>query len=89
MDLKGLPLRPPQGPRGVTVLLKAPLAWVALPLAEDRVAKRKAWGVGEAAGASWWVPGALWSPDSPLLPFPSSDPAHTFAVNSFYLKYLM
>ena len=51
---------------------------------------RNARGGGiKAAGASWWVPGALWSPDSPLLPFPSSDPAHTFAVNSFYLKYLM
>lgn len=46
MDLEGLPLPPPQGPRGVTMLLKAPLAWVALPLAEGRVAKRKAWGVG-------------------------------------------
>ena len=31
---------------------------------------RNARGGGiKAAGASWWVPGASWSPDSPLLPF--------------------
>ena len=46
MDLEGLPLPPPQVPQGATMHFKAPLAWVALPLAEGRVAKRKAWGVG-------------------------------------------
>ena len=31
---------------------------------------RNARGGGiKAAGAGWWVPGASWSPDSPLLPF--------------------
>ena len=54
MDLEGLPLPPPQVPQGATMHFKAPLAWVALPLAEGRVAKRKAWGVGGGPSSRIW-----------------------------------
>lgn len=56
MDLEGLPLPPPQIPWGATMLFKAPLPWVALLLAEGRVAKRKAWGVGGVAPPAGYGP---------------------------------